>query len=98
MFEVRQTAAFAKWLEAIADRVAVERIAQRIARLQSGLLGDVVAVGNGISELRIHHGAGYRLHFVKRGSLIVILLCGGVKSTQDKDMRRAKELAEDLET
>ena len=94
MFEVRQTAAFAKWLEAIADRVAVERI----ARLQSGLLGDVVAVGNGVGELRIHHGAGYRLYFVKRGSLIVILLCGGVKSTQDKDIRRAKELAEDLET
>ena len=98
MYEVRQTRLFAKWLDSLTDLAAAERIAQRIARAQSGLLGDVSAVGEGVSEMRIHHGPGYRLYFTMRSGVLVILLCGGSKRTQDKDIRKAKELARELET
>lgn len=97
MFELRQTDVFSAWLEALADRRAVERIAQRLVRLQSGLMGDVRPVGEGISELRIDHGPGYRVYFVQRGAVLVILLCGGDKKTQAKDIRRAYELKRALE-
>lgn len=68
-------------------------IASRLDRLAFGHLGDVGAVGQGISELRIHHGPGYRIYFQKRGNTIIILLCGGDKSTQAKDINAAKRLA-----
>lgn len=75
----------------------MERIAQRIVRLQSGLLGDVKPVGGGVSELRVDYGPGYRLYFVQRGRLLIILLCRGGKSSQRRDIARAKALATELE-
>ena len=97
MFEVRQTATFAKWLDSLADTRAAERIAQRIIRLQSGLLGDVKPIGRGLSELRIDYGPGYRLYFVRRGRVVIVLLCGGDKQTQRRDIAQAKALAAGLE-
>ena len=97
MFAVRQTEIFAKWLSDLADPRAVERIALRLVRLQSGLLGDVKPVGEGISELRIDYGPGYRVYFVQRGRVVVVLLCGGSKRTQRQDINQAKTLAAGLE-
>jgi putative addiction module killer protein len=97
MFELRQTDAFSAWFELLADRKAVERIAQRLVRLQSGLMGDVKPVGEGVSELRIDHGPGYRVYFTQRGKVLILLLCGGDKRTQTKDIRRAHELKRALE-
>jgi len=97
MREVRQTDVFANWMESLSDRRAVERIAQRIVRLQSGLLGDVKPVGDGVSELRVDHGPGYRVYFVQRGQVLIILLCGGDKGSQRRDIQRAKAIAAELE-
>jgi len=96
MVEVRQTAVFQAWIEGLRDRRAVERIAMRIVRVEAGLLGDVRPVGGGVSETRIDCGPGYRVYFSLRGMLLVILLCGGDKSTQDKDIKAAKALAAGL--
>jgi putative addiction module killer protein len=97
MLELRQTDAFSTWLDGLADRRAVERIAQRLVRLQSGLMGDVKPVGEGISELRIDQGPGYRVYFVQRGKILILLLCGGDKKTQERDIQRAKALKTTLE-
>jgi len=97
VFEVRQTVVFSRWLERLADQRAAERIAQRIVRLQSGLLGDVKPVGDGVSELRVDYGPGYRMYFVQRGKILIVLLCGGDKRTQARDIGTAKALAADLE-
>jgi putative addiction module killer protein len=97
VFEVRQTRVFATWLDGLADRRAAERIAQRILRVQSGLLGDVKPVGGGVSELRVDHGPGYRVYFVQRGRVLIVLLCGGDKRSQARDIERAKALAAELE-
>ncbi len=96
MFEVRQTTVFVDWLENLADRDAVRRIAQRILRLESGLFGDVKPVGEAVSELRVDYGAGYRLYFTKRGHVLIVLLCGGDKRTQRRDIRRAIAMAAEL--
>ena len=96
MTEVRQTDVFKVWFAGLRDANAKRRIAQRIVRLQSGLLGDVKPVGKGVSELRIDYGPGYRLYFVQRGSEIIVLLCGGDKRTQDRDISRAKILADEI--
>ena len=96
MIEVRQTETFAKWLDGLPDARAAERIAQRIVRLQSGLFGDVKPVGQGISELRIDYGPGYRLYLVRRGRALIVLLCGGDKRTQQHDIAKAKALAASL--
>jgi putative addiction module killer protein len=98
MIEVRQTEAFANWLRDLADIRAAARIEQRIVRLSSGLLGDVQPVGQGVSELRIDYGPGYRVYFVQRGAVLMVLLCGGNKRSQKRDIARAKALAETLET
>jgi putative addiction module killer protein len=95
--EVRQTETFAQWLGGLADRRARAKIAARIDRLAHGNPGDVAPVGEGVSELRIHFGPGYRVYFVTRGRAVVILLCGGDKSTQARDIKTAKQLARDLE-
>ena len=95
--EVRQTEEFAAWLDGLTDLRAAARIAQRILRLQSGLMGDVKPVGQGVSELRIDHGPGYRVYFVQRGQVLIILLCGGDKRTQRRDIARAQALAAELE-
>lgn len=96
VIEVRQTEAFAKWLKVLRDERAAAKIAQRIVRLQSGLLGDVKPVGGGVSELRIDYGPGYRVYFAHQGRTIVVLLCGGDKGTQMADIKRAKALAADI--
>ena len=97
MIDVRQTTIFREWLDGLADRRAVERIAQRIVRLQAGLFGDVKPVGGGVSELRIKHGPGYRVYFVQRGPVLIILPCGGAERTQKRDIARAQALAAELE-
>lgn len=96
MVEVRQTTVFADWLKSLKDTKTVAMIAQRIVRVQSGLLGDVKPVGNGVSELRIDYGPGFRLYFTRKGKALVVLLCGGSKGTQKADIKRAKELAAGL--
>ena len=96
MFEVMQTDKFEEWLDGLRDRKGQEVVAKRIIRMQSGLLGDVKAVGNGVSEARIKFGPGYRLYFVKRHQVIIILLCGGDKGSQSRDIARAKEMAKEV--
>ena len=96
MAEVRQTDLFRKWFAALRDVNAKRRIAQRIVRLQSGLMGDVKPVGDGVSELRVDYGPGYRLYFVARGAEVVVLVCGGDKHTQERDIRRAKLMVAEL--
>ena len=97
MIEIRKTDVFAKWLDNLKDARAKARILVRIDRMQNGNLGDVSPVGEGVSELRIFYGPGYRIYFVQRGSAIVILLNGGDKSSQNKDIAKAKKLAQELE-
>ncbi|MFB6419604.1 MULTISPECIES: type II toxin-antitoxin system RelE/ParE family toxin [Bradyrhizobium] len=94
MVELKQTETFRKWRSRLRDERAKALIASRLDRLAQGHAGDVESVGDGVSELRIHHGPGYRIYFEKRGSLIIVLLCGGDKSTQAKDIKAAKRLAE----
>jgi putative addiction module killer protein len=96
MIEIRQTAVFANWLRALRDCQARARIQVRIDRLQLGLPGDVKPVGEGVSELRIDYGPGYRVYFTKRGRELIILLAGGDKRTQERDIKKAIQLALDL--
>lgn len=93
--EIRETETFSAWLRGLRDSQSRARIAARIRRLAFGNPGDVRPVGEGISELRIHHGAGYRVYYVQRGAALILLLCGGDKSTQDKDIETAKRLAKE---
>ncbi|WP_159590581.1 type II toxin-antitoxin system RelE/ParE family toxin [Chelativorans xinjiangense] len=93
MFTIRETDEFSDWLSGLRDERAKARIVRRIDRLAAGNPGDVKPVGEGVSELRIDYGPGYRVYFLSRGAALVILLCGGAKRTQPKDIRRAKELA-----
>ena len=96
MLEVRQTDAYLEWFGTLRDRSAKVRIDIRIRRLSLGNAGDVKPVGEGISELRVNYGPGYRVYFVQQGDICVVLLAGGDKSTQDQDIRKAKKLARDL--
>jgi putative addiction module killer protein len=95
VLEIRETATFSAWLRAVRDSQARARIAARVRRLAFGNPGDVHPIGEGISELRIHHGAGYRVYYVQRGAALILLLCGGDKSTQHKDIGAAKRLAKE---
>lgn len=97
MIEVRQTERFRKWLTGLRDERARGRILKRLDRVRAGNLGDVAPVGEGVSEMRIFYGPGYRVYFVMRGSELIVLLCGGDKSTQDADIREAKVLAKELD-
>lgn len=97
MIETRQTEEFESWLAELKDGIARKRIGQRIARLQVGLFGDTKFVGDKVHELRIDHGPGYRVYFTREGNTVVILLCGGDKSSQDRDIGKAKEMAAHLE-
>lgn len=90
--EVLQTDVFSNWMRRLRDPVARARIAVRIDRLALGNPGDVKPVGEGVSEMRIHHGPGYRVYYAHRGQEIILLLCGGDKSTQADDIRRAIDL------
>ncbi len=93
MIEVIEDPKFTAWLSRLRDRQAKARIAGRIQRLAHGLAGDVQPVGEGVSELRIHYGPGYRVYFLQRGATLVILLVGGEKTSQDRDIKAAKVLA-----
>jgi putative addiction module killer protein len=93
VLEIRETLEFSTWLESLRDSRARTRVQARILRLRLGNPGDVKPVGEGVSEMRIDHGPGYRVYYVKRGALLVILLAGGAKPTQDKDIKTALKLA-----
>lgn len=97
MFEVRRTEEFADWLKGLRDLMARSRIATRIARVEEGNFGDHKSVGDGVSELRFTFGPGYRVYYTQRGDVIVILLCGGDKGSQDRDIERAKAMAKEIE-
>jgi putative addiction module killer protein len=94
MFEFRRSDTFKRWLASLRDQRAYERIVDRLARVQVGQFGDVKYF-DGIAELRIDYGPGYRIYFAKREQTIIFLLCGGDKSTQSRDIKRAKELAQE---
>ena len=96
MFEVRQTLEFSAWLRRLKDANAAARIVARMRRLEQGNPGDSKSVGNGVLEMRIDYGPGYRVYYLHRGTRIVILLCGGDKRTQQQDIRQAQMLAEPL--
>ena len=97
MIEVRQTDRFRHWLAGLRDERARARILKRLDRARAGNLGDVAPVGEGVSEMRIFYGPGYRVYFVQRGKQLIVLLCGGDKSTQDADIAEAKAMAEELD-
>jgi putative addiction module killer protein len=94
---VKRLDEFSHWLKDLRDVRAKAKIIQRIDRLELGNPGDVAPVGEGISEMRIHYGPGYRVYIKQRGDEFVVLLCGGDKSTQDTDVALAKKLARELE-
>jgi putative addiction module killer protein len=96
-YDLETTSDFDDWLDGLRDAVATKAIAKRLLRAQSGLFGDCEPVGDGVSELRVHVGPGYRAHFVIRGRKLIVMLCGGSKKTQKKDIERAKEMAGELE-
>lgn len=93
MAELIRSTTFDRWLSGLRDGRAVARIAARLDRLASGNPGDAQPVGDGVSELRINYGPGYRVYFIQRGPVLIILLCGGDKSSQDRDIKQAKALA-----
>jgi putative addiction module killer protein len=97
VIEVRQTDEYEKWFDSLRDRQAKARIDVRIRRLSLGNPGDARPVGEGVSELRIDYGPGYRVYFVQRADVLIVLLAGGDKRTQDQDIRIAKQLARDLQ-
>ena len=96
MFTIRETIEFSNWLTKLKDVQARARIVRRVDRLQRGNPGDVKPVGEGVSELRIDYGPGYRVYFIQEGKLIIVLLCGGDKSSQSGDISQAKALAKAL--
>jgi putative addiction module killer protein len=96
MIEIRKTDLFAHWLDDLRDIQAKARVLVRIERLASGNAGDVKPVGEGVSEIRINYGPGYRVYFVQRGSELIILLAGGDKSSQSRNIKAAIRLAQNL--
>jgi putative addiction module killer protein len=93
MYRVERTEEFESWLDGLRDRTAQKRIAMRVRRIESGLLGDWKTLSNGVSEMRVDYGPGYRLYYTMREQVIVILLCGSEKRDQDRAIKLAKELA-----
>ena len=98
MATVRKSDVFQSWYEDLRDQKAKARIDARIRRLELGNPGNVEPVGEGVSELKIDYGPGYRVYFVKTGKTVVVLLCGGDKSTQAQDIKKAKTLAKELKS
>ncbi len=97
MYSIKPLPEFTAWLDALADEPVRAVIAARVKRLALGLMGDVEPVGEGVSELRIHFGGGWRVYFVQRGKEVIVLLAGGSKRTQKADIKRAKVLASRLD-
>lgn len=95
MVDVIASETFTHWLGQLRDLRAKSKVQARIRRATIGNLGDVKPVGDGVSEMRIDHGPGYRVYFMQRGAVLIVLLCGGDKSTQDADIVRAKAIAAD---
>jgi putative addiction module killer protein len=93
MFEIIQSATFKYWLGGLRDRQAIARINARLRRVSLGNIGDYKSVGDGVLELRIPYGPGYRLYYLRDGEQIIVLLCGGDKGSQQRDISRAKTLA-----
>jgi putative addiction module killer protein len=96
MIEIRQTEIYARWFSSLRDRQARARIDVRIRRLSLGNPGDVKPIGKGVSELRIDYGSGYRVYFLPKGDTLIILLAGGDKHTQARDIQTALDLAQEL--
>ena len=96
MFQIRQTEVYARWFDSLRDRKARARIDVRIRRLSLGNPGDVRPVGEGVSELRIDYGPGYRVYFVQRGATLIILLTGGDKRTQERDIEKSLKMAREF--
>jgi putative addiction module killer protein len=96
MIEIRKTRSFTEWFAGLRDKHAKARIQARIDRMSLGNFGDVAPIGEGVSELRIHYGAGYRVYFIQRGRELVILLGGGDKGTQRRDIKAVLTLAREL--
>ena len=98
MFEIIKSETFDSWFKGLRDKRAAARINARLRRVSLGNLGDIAPVGDGVSEMRIFYGPGYRIYFVQEVQMLIVLLCGGDKSTQKKDIKRAKELANERRT
>lgn len=96
MYQVQQTDVFSRWLSKLRDRKAIARILARIESLRQGNTGDSKSLGSGLHELRIHFGPGYRVYFTRKAGLVVLLLCGGDKSSQSKDIARARDILSEL--
>ena len=96
MVEVRQSQTYAEWFKGLRDRTAKTRIDIRIRRLSLGNPGDVKPVGEGVSELRVDYGPGYRIYFMQKADVLIVLLAGGDKASQDRDIRNAKILTREL--
>lgn len=97
MTVIQQTDTFSRWLRALRDLQAKAGILRRLSRAHAGNLGDVKSVGDGVSEMRVDIGPGYRLYFTRRGDALILLLCGGDKSSQTRDIMLAKKLAGEIE-
>lgn len=93
MMRLKQSATFQKWFRKLKDERGKALITSRLNRLSFGHAGDTAPVGDGVSELRIHYGPGYRIYFIRSGNVVIVLLCGGDESTQDKDIKTAKQIA-----
>lgn len=96
MIEIRQTEEVKKWLKGLKDKIAKAKILIRIDRMKEGNYGDVESIGDGYSELRIHQGKGYRVYFASRNNEIILLLCGGDKTTQQADIKKSKTDSEKM--
>lgn len=96
MYSIKQTDTFVKWLSGLRDTRAKARIVARLRMAASGNLGDVKSVGNGVSEMRVDVGPGYRLYYTRRGEIVIVLLVGGDKSSQARDIQRAQNLAQEV--
>lgn len=96
MFELRQTPVFSRWFTGLKDRKALRIIAKRLTLIEAGHMGDVKPVGAGVSEIRVHFGPWYRVYFTRRGKTVILLLCGGDKGTQTRDIRRAQDMVKEI--
>jgi putative addiction module killer protein len=96
MYQIQQTDVFAKWLSKLKDRKASAKILARIESIRQRNSGDSKSLGSGLHELRIHYGPGYRVYFTRKAGLVVLLLCGGDKSSQSRDIARARKILSEL--
>ena len=93
VYTILRSATFDRWLSRLRDRRAIDRIVARLLAAEDGHLGDVRSVGDGVLEMRIQHGPGYRVYFITRGAELIVLLCGGDKGSQRRDIEQAKRMA-----